>query len=485
MKEPPINPSKAWISEARGIRPSENSSPLTRRQMLGRMCAGFGLLGLAGLLGPQAAFAANALPAPHFRPRAKRVIFLFLNGGPSHVDTFDPKPALRKFEGRQPDGELYKKSKGTGFMPSPLQFVPCGQSGIEVSETLPNLGRIIDDCCVIRSLRTDVPNHEPALIQMHTGNVQPVRPSMGSWLLYGLGTENENLPGYVVLRPTPKIVVGPALWSNSFLPAEFQATSVITADMKVEKLVANIRNPRLTEAQQREQLDLLEQLNRLHLARRENDAELEGQIKGMETAFHMQREAMETFDISREPEHIRRAYGGTPFARSCLLARRLVEAGVRFVTVYYVSSDNQPWDTHTDHDARNRKLCADGDRAAAALISDLKTRGLLDDTLVIWGGEFGRTPYAENQKDKPAGRDHHHTAFSMLLAGGGVRGGMVYGTSDELGMNVVENPVHVHDLHATILSLLGLDHERLTYRYAGRDFRLTDVHGRVVKEILS
>lgn len=459
---------------------------LNRRQMLARMAGGFGLVGLAGLIGPQAALAANALRAPHFQPRARRVIFLFMNGGPSHLDTFDPKPALQQYEGQQPSGDLFRKSKGTGFMPSPLRFDRCGRSGIEVSETLPHLARVIDDCCVIRSMHTDVPNHEPALLQMHTGNIQPIRPSLGSWLLYGLGTENENLPGYVVLRPTPKIVVGPALWSNSFLPAEFQATSVITADMKVEKLIANIRNPNLSMQQQREELDLLGKLNRLHAARREGDAELDGQIKAMETAFHMQREAMETFDISREPEHIRAAYGETPFARSCLLARRLIEDGVRFVTVYYVGGDNQPWDTHSDHNARHRKLCADGDRAAAALIGDLKARGLLDDTLVIWGGEFGRTPYAENRKeDKVGGRDHHHTAFSMLLAGGGVRGGTVYGTTDELGMNVSENPVHVHDFHATILHLLGLDHERLTYRYAGRDFRLTDVRGEVVKGILA
>jgi hypothetical protein len=463
----------------------------SRRQMLQRMATGFGMLGLAGLLGSSAASAASVLSSPHLRPRARRVIFLFMNGGPSHVDTFDPKPALGKFEGQQPEGELYKKSKGSGFMPSPLQFSRCGQSGIEVSESLPHIGGIIDDCCVIRSMRTDVPNHEPALLQMHTGNIQPIRPSLGSWLLYGLGTENQNLPGYVVLRPTPKIVVGPALWSNSFLPAEFQAASVVTADMKVDKLLANIRNPHVTETGQREQLDLLGRLNRLHLARRGGDAALDGEIKAMETAFHMQREAMETFDIAREPESIRAAYGDSPFARSCLLARRLVESGVRFVTVYYVNNGNQPWDTHTDHDNGHRKLCADADRPTAALISDLKARGLLDDTLVIWGGEFGRTPYAENRKDKksekeqPAGRDHHHTAFSMLLAGGGVRGGTVYGASDDLGMSVAENPVHVHDLHATILHLLGLDHERLTYRYAGRDFRLTDVQGRVVKEIVA
>jgi len=293
-----------------------------------------------------------------------------------------------------------------------------------------------------------------------------------------------------VLRPSSKIVVGPALWSNSFLPAEFQATSVITADMQVEKLLANIKNPTLGFEEQREQLDLVQKLNRRHAERRDNDPELDGQIKAMETAFQMQKKAMNTFDISREPQHVRDMYGETPFARSCLLARRLVEDGVRFVTVYYTSSNNQPWDTHTDHDAGHKKLCLDGDKASAALIADLKQRGLLDDTLVIWGGEFGRTPYAENRKDKnskenPAGRDHHHTAFSMLLAGGGIKGGTVYGASDELGMHVAENPVHVHDFHATILHLLGLDHEKLTYRYAGRDFRLTAVHGRVVEEILA
>ncbi|MCI0539964.1 MAG: DUF1501 domain-containing protein [Verrucomicrobiales bacterium] len=458
---------------------------LNRRQLLRRMCAGFGMVGLAGLLGPQAWLAASETRQPQFKARAKRVIFLFMNGGPSHVDTFDPKPALKKHEGKQPEGELYKKNKGSGFMPSPLRFDKCGQSGIDVSETLPNIARVIDDCCIIRSMKTDVPNHEPALLQMHTGNVQPIRPSLGSWLLYGLGSENENLPGYVVLRPTPKIVVGPALWSNSFLPAEYQATSIVTADIQVEKLLANIKNPKLSYEQQRQQLDLLERLNRLHLRQRHGDAELDGQIKAMETAFHMQRRAMDTFDINKEPAHIRAMYGETPFARSCLLARRLVEDGVRFVTVYYVSSNNQPWDTHSDHDAGHRKLCVDSDQATAALIFDLKERGLLEDTLVIWGGEFGRTPYAENREKQKVGRDHHHTGFSMLMAGGGVRGGMIYGATDEFGMHAVENPVHVHDFHATILYLLGIDHERLTYRYAGRDFRLTDVHGHVAHEIIA
>ncbi len=459
---------------------------LTRRQMLSKTATGFGLLGLASLLGPRAALGTPVNDPP--RARAKRAIFLFLNGGPSHVDTFDPKPALKKYEGQQPDGELYKKSTGTGFMPSPLEFKKWGQSGIEVSETLPHLGSVIDDCCVIRSMHTDVPNHEPALIQMHTGVVQPVRPSMGSWLLYGLGTENQNLPGYVVLRPTPKIVVGPALWSSSFLPAEFQATSVITSDMNVDKLVANIRNPKLDFAAQRQQLDLLETLNQQHLQQRGGDGQLDAEIKTMETAFQMQREALNVFDISKEPEHVRKMYGDSTFARSCLLARRLVESGVRFVTVYYTTNNNQPWDTHTNHDAEHRRLCLDGDLAAAALISDLKSRGLLEDTLVIVSGEFGRTPYAENRKEeknKPAGRDHHHTAFSTLLAGGGVKRGTVYGASDEFGMNAIENPVHVHDLHATILHLMGLNHEKLTYRYAGRDFRLTDVSGNVVHDIIA
>lgn len=454
---------------------------LNRRQMLSRMATGFGMAALGSLVGGSSLGAGL-----HHAAKAKRVIFLFLNGGPSHIDTFDPKPALEKVAGQQPEGELYKKSKGSGYMPSPVKFAKHGQSGIEVSESLPKLASVIDECCVIRSMKTDVPNHEPALIQMHTGNVQPIRPSMGSWVLYGLGTENQNLPGYVVLRPSPKIVVGPALWSNSFLPAEFQATSVITEDMKVEKLIANIRNTRLNDAEQREQIDLVQAMNRKHAAARQNDSELNGQIKAMETAFAMQKRALTTFDISQEPEHVRKMYGDSTFAKSCLLARRLVEDGVRFVTVYYTNNkNNQPWDTHSDHDEGHKKLCADADQPSEALIADLKQRGLLDDTLVIWGGEFGRTPYAENRKDEKVGRDHHHTAFSMLLAGGGIKGGLAYGATDEFGMNSIENVVHVHDLHATILHLLGIDHERLTYRYAGRDFRLTDVHGKVVKDIIA
>jgi hypothetical protein len=469
-----------------------SSRILTRRQMLQRMCAGFGLLGLASVVGSRTALASSsasvsAPPLPHFAPRAKRIVFLFLNGGPSHVDTFDPKPALAKFEGQQPSGNLYKKSKGTGFMPSPFAFSKHGQSGIEVSETLPHLGQVIDDCCIIRSMHTDVPNHEPALLAMHTGNLQPVRPSFGSWLLYGLGTENENLPGYIVLRPSNQIVVGPALWSNSFLPAQYQAASVLTQDMQVDQLLTDIRNPLLSRSEQREELDLLDTLNQRHLAQRGGDQALEGQIHAMETAFQMQSEAMRTFDISLESEATRELYGKSPFARSCLLARRLLEDGVRCVTVYYTATGTQPWDTHSNHNAQHPKLCADADQAAAALIADLKQRGMLEDTLVVMGGEFGRTPYSQTDgKDpKKAGRDHHHTGFSTLLAGGGVRGGLAYGATDEFGMVATESPVHVHDLHATILHLMGLDHERLTYRYAGRDFRLTDVYGKVVREIMA
>jgi hypothetical protein len=469
---------------------------VTRRQVLCRSAAGFGAIGLAGamqaagLLNGQAsaagaAAAGSARPGqPHFAPRAKRVIYLFMNGGPSHVDTFDPKPALKDHEGKLPEGDTMRKKKG-GFVPSPFAFAPRGESGVVMSELFPNLARHADDLCVIRSMHTDVPNHEPGLLLMHSGNQQPIRPSLGSWVSYGLGTENANLPAYVVLAPR-KPVVGPHLWSSSFLPGAHQGMAVETGDFAVDKLVSNLRHPTLTREQQRLQLDLLAALNRLQQARRPGEAALETQIQAMETAFQMQTEASEAFDISREPEVVREAYGKTNFGQQCLLARRLCEHGVRFVSVYYLSKDNnQPWDTHANNDNKHRELCADADRATTALLSDLKSRGLLEDTLVVWGGEFGRTPYAEPQKDGKAGRDHHHTGFSLFLAGGGVRGGLMYGATDELGMHAVENRVHVHDLHATILHLLGLDHERLTFHYSGRDFRLTDVHGSVVSGILA
>jgi hypothetical protein len=452
---------------------------LTRRQMLARCGAGFGMLGLAGSLQ-----AAGNLPGLHAAAKAKRVIFLFMNGGPSHVDTFDPKPALKKYEGQKPSGKLERTAKA-GYMPSPFEFKPHGQSGVVMSELFPNLAHCADDLCVIRSMHTDIPNHEPGLLIMNSGHLQPTRPSMGSWISYGLGSLNENLPSFVVLAPR-KPVVGPQLWSNSFLPGAHQGMSVDTNDLRVEKLVANLNHPTLDRAGQQKQLDLLNELNRLHLAKRPDDAALEAQIKAMETAFHMQREAAEAFDVNKEPKKLRDMYGSTNFGQSCLLARRLIEHGVRFVQVYYLSKgNNQPWDTHSDNDNGHRRLCADSDRATAALLIDLKQRGLLEDTLVIWSGEFGRTPYAEPSKNKGQhGRDHHHTGFTTVLAGGGVKGGLMYGNTDELGMNAEENKVHVHDLHATILHLLGIDHEKLTYRYSGRDFRLTDVYGRVVSGIL-
>jgi len=457
---------------------------LNRRQMLQQAGAGFGLLGLAGAL--QGGEGAGP-PAPHFPSKAKRVIFLFMNGAPSHVDTFDPKPALAKHAGEQPSGELYRQNKGSGYMPSPFKFQPHGASGVVMSELFPQLARHADDLCVLRSMHTDVPNHEPGLLVMHSGNQQPTRPSLGSWCTYGLGTENENLPGFVVLCPGLP-VVGPQLWSNSFLPGEFQGMSVDTNDMHVEKLVTNLKHPTLGREEQRRQLDLLGKLNQIHRQEHQNETALDAQIRALELAFNMQREATETFDVSREPAHVREMYGDSTFGQSCLLARRLCEKGVRFVQVYYVTkSGKQPWDTHSENNTKHQSLCADSDRATAALLTDLKARGMLDDTLVVWGGEFGRTPYAQNDKKKDAakaGRDHHHTGFSMFLAGGGAKGGMMYGNTDEFGMNAVENRMHVHDLHATILHLMGLDHKRLTYRYSGRDFRLTDVYGEVVHDVI-
>jgi hypothetical protein len=464
-----------------------DTTPLSRRDLLRRAGAGFGILGLAGALNAAGLLGTAQAGGTHFPARARRVIFLFMNGGPSHVDTFDPKPALKKHANQKPSGKFARDAK-LGYMPSPFAFRPHGQSGVVMSELFPHLARCADDLCVIRSMHTDNPNHEPALLLMHSGNQQPIRPSLGSWVSYGLGTANRNLPAFVVLAPR-RPVVGPQLWSSSFLPGAHQGMAINTRDMRVERLVANLKHPSLDRARQKKQLDLLQALNRLHLERRPEDAALEAQIQALETAFLMQREAGEAFDIHREPQAVRDRYGSTVFGQSCLLARRLLERGVRFVQVYYLDGKgNQPWDTHQDNDKRHRTLCANSDRATAALLTDLKSRGLLEDTLVVWGGEFGRTPYAQATRSgstKAVGRDHHHTGFTLLLAGGGVKGGLTYGATDDFGMNAVEKRVHVHDLHATILRLLGIDHEKLTYRYSGRDFRLTDVHGRAVHDVIA
>ena len=462
---------------------------LSRRESLLKMGTGLGILGLAGILAqdgtlaaePKSAFSGSPLSdrSGHFAPRAKHIIHLFMNGGPSQVDTFDPKPELDKHDGERPmSANLKTERKTGGLLKSPFAFKPYGESGIEVSDLFPHIGSCIDDICVIRSMHTDIPNHEPSLLMMNSGVTQPTRPAMGSWLLYGLGTENQNLPGYMVLCPG-KPVVGPQLWSNSFLPGIFQGTHINHSNLDPKKVIRHINNGYLTRISQRDQLDLLKRMNQLHLEKRGGrDNPLEARIESMEMAYRMQTEAQEVFDLGKETKETRSSYGSGQFADACLAARRLVESGVRMVQVYY--GDGQPWDDHTNIKAHADKA-KHVDQPIAALLKDLKARDLLKDTLIIWGGEFGRTPVAENG----SGRDHNHHGFTMWLAGGGVKGGMTYGSSDEFGFAAVENKVHVHDLHATILHLMGLDHEKLTFRYSGRDFRLTDVHGTVVKSILA
>ncbi|MEE3370263.1 MAG: DUF1501 domain-containing protein [Planctomycetota bacterium] len=462
---------------------------ITRRASLQRMGTGLGVLGLAGILSREGALAAAPQPAEqlsplapkvaHFAPRAKRVIHLFMNGGPSQVDTFDPKPELDKYNGKRPPSANLKTERKTGgLMKSPFKFARYGESGIEVSELFPQVATCIDDICVVRSMHTNIPNHEPSLLMMNSGETQPTRPAMGSWLLYGLGTENQNLPGYMVLCPG-KPVVGPQLWSNSFLPGIFQGTHINHSNIDPKKVIRHINNGHLTRASQREQLDLLKRMNELHLERRGGrDNPLEARIESLEMAFRMQTEAQEVFDLNQETKATRNDYGSGQFANACLAARRLVERGVRMVQVYY--GNGQPWDDHGNIKLHKDKA-KNVDQPIAALLRDLKARDLLDDTLVIWGGEFGRTPVAENSN----GRDHNHHGFTVWLAGGGVKGGMTYGATDEFGFAAVEKKVHVHDLHATILHLMGLDHERLTFRYSGRDFRLTDVYGSVVQDIIA
>lgn len=464
-------------------RDSMNSTPgpaslfWSRREMLTRSAAGFGMVGLAGMLaGERSAVAESAVSgaplaprAVHFPARAKHLIFLFMNGGPSHVDTLDPKPELVKQAG--------KPGPGGNFMPSPFKFQQRGESGVEISELYPHLGDCIDDLCVIRSMYTSTPNHEPGLFMMNSGTQQPTRPCLGSWLTYGMGTENQNLPGFVVLCPG-KPVVGPALWSNSFLPGIYQGTHINNGQLDPKKVIGHINNAHLNPDAQRRVLDLMQRLNRDHLSSRGTDAALEARIESLEMAYRMQFEAQEAFDISRESQATRTLYGPGQFADGCLIARRLVERGVRMVQVFYGSG--QPWDAHgniQDH-ARDAK---NSDQAIAALIRDLKSRGLFDETLILWGGEFGRTPTAQGA----TGRNHHATGFSVWLAGGGVKGGMTYGATDELGVKAIDKRMSVHDLHATLLHLMGIDHKRLTFRYSGRDFRLTDVHGEVAHDIIA
>jgi hypothetical protein len=445
---------------------------MTRRDWLQTMGSGFGMMGFSRLSA-----------GTHFPAKAKHVIFLFLNGGPSQVDTFDPKPMLSKHHGQpMPTPNLKTERKTGALLRSPFQFKKYGQSGIEISEIFPKLGEQIDDVCVIRSMYADRPNHEPSLFMMNCGHMMPGRPSLGAWLTYGLGTENQNLPGFVVLCPGLP-VVGPQLWASAFLPAGYQGTYIPNNEREPEKLIHYIRNAKLGPQEQRRQLDLLGKLNQLHLDRQGPDPQLEAGIEAMETAFRMQTEAPEVFDTRKEPEAVRARYGDTDFGRGCLMARRLVERGVRMVQIYH--GNGQPWDNHDDIQI-HRRLAGQADPAIAALLQDLKASGLLKETVVMIGGEFGRTPSVEvsGLVSVQNGRDHNNHGYSFLLAGGGVKGGMVFGATDDFGFKAVENPVHAHDIHATVLHLLGLDHTKLTYRYSGRDFRLTDVSGRVVREIL-
>lgn len=450
---------------------NEFRRPLSRRDALRSLGAGFGGLALAD---PLRGDAAGSATPPHFAPRAKSVIFLFMSGGPSHIDLFDPKPEIAKRAGQRPQDVDVRTERVTGgLLPSPFRFRKCGASGIEVSELLPEFQACVDDVCVVRSLHGVNPNHAPAANHLFSGRIDQIHPSLGAWVSYGLGRENDSLPGFVSIKngDTASRYV-----RNGYLPGENQATPIDPRTPRVEKMIRHLRNEVLAPASQRRQLEFIRALNADHRERRPGDDALETRVKAMETAFQMQFAAGEALDLATETKETRRLYGTGWFADGCLVARRLVERGVR-----YVHLEVGNWDHHDKIGTNIRKSAAEIDRPMRALLVDLKRRGLLADTLVVWGGEFGRTPVSENGD----GRDHNPYGFTAWLAGGGVRGGFNYGATDDFGFKAVENRVSVHDLHATMLHLLGLDHERLTYRHSGRDFRLTDVHGRVVREILA
>jgi uncharacterized protein (DUF1501 family) len=467
---------------------------VTRRHFLRECGVGLGKLALAGLVTDAFAARSSATPAnplapkaPHFAPRARRVIHLFMAGAPSQLDLFDYKPKLAEWEGKPlpPSvigGQRYAFIRPDAAVLGPrFKFRKYGQCGAELSEMLPHLAGVVDDVCIVKSVRTDQFNHAPAQIFFNTGFSQPGRPSMGSWVLYGLGAETQDLPAFVVLSTGSGISGGSANWSSGFLPTLYMGVRLRNQGDPI----LNVSSPPGVDAQlQRDSLDLVGALNRRHLADA-GDPEIATRIASYEMAFRLQTSAPELMDLRRESKETLALYGADPekpsFARACLLARRLVERGVRFVNIYH-----EGWDAHSDVAGNLRGNCGATDRASAALVTDLKRRGMLDDTLVIWGGEFGRTPMVETNTalGRSLGRDHHPQAYTMWLAGGGIRPGLTYGATDELGFHVAEKPVHVHDLQATILHLLGFDHEKLTFRHAGRDFRLTDVHGQVVRDIL-
>jgi len=424
--------------------------------------------------------------AGHFVPRAKHVIFLFMSGGVSHVDSFDPKPKLTSDHGKTVSLDHPETKNRPGyeklFLKRPQwDFQPRGKCGTEISSLFPHVAECADDLCVIRSMHADHSNHYNATLGMHTGSFNQARPSLGAWVSYGLGSPNRNLPDFIVIAPQSPYAGG-QVWASDFLPGGHQGTLVIPGPEPMR----NIR-PRVPLDKQRRELDALAELNRGHLNLRANDAELDARLRSFETAFGMQAAAPEAFDLSRETDETLALYGlprGSTqgFAWQCLVARRLVERGVRFVELIDVGSSNN-WDAHGDMISQHAPLAKNVDQPMAALLKDLKRRGLLDETLVVWTSEFGRTPF--NNSADAKGREHHPWAFSTWLAGAGVRGGMVHGKTDEHGVRVAEDGVHVHDLHATMLHLMGLDHEKLTYRHSGRDFRLTDVAGRVVREVFT
>jgi hypothetical protein len=468
--------------------------PLSRRDFLRRSGMGLGAVALAGILqdaGEASAATIDPLTpkVPHFPARAKHVIHLFMNGGPSHVDTFDPKPSLAKYAGKPLPNPNLRTERPTGAaFPSPFKFKQYGKCGLPVSELFPNVAESIDDIAVIRSMHANVPNHEPSLLLMNCGEARLIRPSVGSWVTYGLGSLNRNLPGFIAMCPGGYPIQESQNWQSGFLPGTYQGTYLDTRHSEVDRLIEYVKSPVTSPPGQRRQLDLLRKMNERHKSERHDSPQLESRIQSFELAYRMQHDAADAFDLSREPQRVRDLYGPGTQGRQMLTARRLVERGVRFVQVWHGAG--QPWDSHDDLEIQHRKLAKECDQAIGALLKDLKRLGLLDETLVMWGGEFGRTPTVElptpgSNAGKINGRDHNHYGFTVWLAGGGVKGGQAYGATDEFGFQAVEKRVHVHDLHATVLRLLGFDHERFTYRYAGRDFRLTDVHGRVIGELMA
>ena len=475
--------------------PSAMTPTPSRRQALQSLSSGFGYLAFTALANQSAIQTSNAASGsglaprqPHFPAKAKRVIFLCMKGGPSHVDLFDHKPELIRHNGKL----LSKDNKFGPKLLGPVHpLTQHGQSGLRISKLFPQLAKHADDLCVINSMNTDLPNHSPAFGQMHTGSFQFVRPSLGAWTLYGLGSENENLPGFISLNP-PADNGGAQNYGSAFLPSVCQGTKIGGGQLPAlfAAMTGNTEEPgppmkniksQVSSEMQRAQIDLVQKLNRSKLKQEVYQPEIEGAIESMELAFRMQAEVPDVLDIQSEPEHVKKLYGigkgkGQRFARHCLLARRLAESGVRFIEITAPVS----WDHHFMLRNNLTKACNETDQPIAALLTDLKLRGMLKDTLVVWAGEFGRTPYAQGAD----GRDHNNKGYSIWMAGGGVKGGMNYGETDEFGQKAVIDPVHIHDWHATMLHLLGMDHKRLTYNYAGRDFRLTNVHGEVVKGIV-